>query len=1005
MKHFFQRFSLQQRFLVAPLLGLVVYGLVAAAFIYESKRQNAGLSDITNKSLAAFNQYSAVFAHLTEQHLALYELLYNAGHADEATLYDQTKLHLYKIQKAIEELEQTLQRESGNAGMQADFIALRNTIRKEALTRTHAYRDRVTAALRMATTFIDLAPQQLTLANERFTAMNVSLLAFLEMERDVINQEILVRVRNDETNSAVIAFAGVSITLLLIILSVLLARLLSRSIQTQINALTKLGEQAGARFTATGSNEVERMTHAIGAFRQALLELRESERRFSDLLQNVKLVSMMLDSEARITFCNEYLLRLTGRQRAEVIGKNWFEIFIPPDQLGQQADFAAFLTNSPEAWHIENEIITRTGERRLIRWNNSLLHSGSGEMIGTASIGEDITEQKRAELRIKRLNRVYAVLSGINMLIVRVSDRDQLFQETCRIAVEEGAFKMAWIGAIDPHTLDGTVVAWHGCEAHYINQVRLTARAGTPDSARPASCAVRQLQAVISNDIAADPSMVLREELLSKGHKSAGYFPLMVAGQPVAVLALFAGETGIFDDEEMRLLRELADDISFALNHLEKQERLNFLAYYDPLTRLANRTLFHERLQQGVLHAQEQGRKLALVLMDIERFKTINDTFGRQAGDALLKTVAGRMSEAVADASRLGRLDADHFAILVMDVQSGEELAHLIEHRSAEIFGPPFRIGDADLRLSAKFGIALFPADGPDADTLFRNAEAALKNTKTSGEQSLFYTRAMNARVAEKLTLENQLRQALEQGEFVLHYQPKINLVSGKLTGAEALIRWNNPRTGLVPPGHFIPILEETGLINEVGRWALRQTLADFLRWRAAGLAAVRIAVNVSPLQLRHRDFIAEIKAAIGIDPHAAAGLELEITESLIMENIKHSIEDLKTIRALGVTIAIDDFGTGFSSLSYLAKLPVDTLKIDRSFVIDMTAGPEGLALVSTIINLAHSLRLKVVAEGVETEEQSRLLRLLNCDEMQGYLFSKPVPGDIFESRFLARPA
>jgi len=262
----------------------------------------------------------------------------------------------------------------------------------------------------------------------------------------------------------------------------------------------------------------------------------------------------------------------------------------------------------------------------------------------------------------------------------------------------------------------------------------------------------------------------------------------------------------------------------------------------------------------------------------------------------------------------------------------------------------------------------------------------------------------MTEMVAGKLTLENQLRQALDKGEFVLHYQPKVNLASGKLTSAEALIRWNDPRTGLVLPGRFIPILEETGLIHEVGRWALRQAIEDYLRWRSAGLAAVRIAVNVSPLQLRHRGFIAEIRQAIGIDAHAAAGLELELTESLIMEDVKHSIASLQAIRAMGVSIAIDDFGTGFSSLSYLAKLPVDTLKIDRSFVIDMTGAPEGLALVSTIISLTHSLKLKVVAEGVETEEQSRLLRLLNCDEMQGFLFSKPVPGEIFETRYLAPP-
>jgi EAL domain-containing protein (putative c-di-GMP-specific phosphodiesterase class I) len=259
----------------------------------------------------------------------------------------------------------------------------------------------------------------------------------------------------------------------------------------------------------------------------------------------------------------------------------------------------------------------------------------------------------------------------------------------------------------------------------------------------------------------------------------------------------------------------------------------------------------------------------------------------------------------------------------------------------------------------------------------------------------------MTEMVAGKLTLENQLRQALDNEEFVLHYQPKVNLLSGKVTGAEALIRWNNPRIGLVPPGQFIPVLEGTGLINEVGRWALRKAVAEYLRWLAAGLAAVRIAVNVSPLQLRSRGFIAEIGQVVGIDKRAAAGLELEITESMIMEDVKHSVDSLQSIREMGISVAIDDFGTGFSSLAYLSRLPVDTLKIDRSFMADMTAGPDGLSLVSTMITLAHSLKLKVVAEGVETEEQARLLRLLRCDEMQGFLFSKPLPGDEFEARFL----
>jgi EAL domain-containing protein (putative c-di-GMP-specific phosphodiesterase class I) len=333
-----------------------------------------------------------------------------------------------------------------------------------------------------------------------------------------------------------------------------------------------------------------------------------------------------------------------------------------------------------------------------------------------------------------------------------------------------------------------------------------------------------------------------------------------------------------------------------------------------------------------------------------------------------------------------------------------EELSRILEKTIAAFLNHPFRLNDAVYRIAAKVGVVLFPDDGPDADTLFKNAEAAVKKAKVSGDRYLLYSQKMNETFAGSLGVENRLRQALDREEFVLHYQPKLDLASGKLTGAEALIRWNDPVTGLVPPARFIPILEETRLIHEVGRWALRKAIEDHQRWRRAGLPAVRIAVNVSPLQLRDRSFVAEIEQDISTTADAAAGLELEITESLIMEDVSHSIVSLLAIRAMGITIAIDDFGTGFSSLSYLAKLPVDTLKIDRSFVDDMLSAAGGLTLVSVIINLAHALKLNVVAEGVATDEQMRQLRLLHCDEVQGFLFGKPVPVEIFEKRYLTGP-
>jgi diguanylate cyclase (GGDEF)-like protein len=664
------------------------------------------------------------------------------------------------------------------------------------------------------------------------------------------------------------------------------------------------------------------------------------------------------------------------------------------------------LENSPAAWHHENDILTRSGERRLIRWNNSVLRSSSGAVMGVASIGEDVTVQKRAEMGVKRLTRVYAVLSQINALIVRVRDRTELFRETCRIAVEAGAFQMAWIGGIDSKTLDGKVLAWHGGEEGYIDKIKLTAREGTPDSERPACRALRHLQPVICNDIATDSSMSeVREELLKRGHRSVGCFPLTVAGRTEVVIALFAGEANAFDQEEVRLLLELADNISFAVDHIEKQERLNYLAYYDELTGLANRSLFLERVAQYIRSTPAASGKLAVTLIDLERFKNINHSLGRPTGDVLLQRVAKWLIENFGDASLLARVDSDHFAIVFPAVRHEAELARHLERTLEFLLQHPFQVNGDAFHVGAKIGVAMFPDDGADADALLKNAEAALKKAKMSGERYLFYAQRMTDTVVGRFTLEFHLREALDKGEFVLHYQPKVNLLSGKLTGAEALLRWNDPRTGLVPPTKFIPLLEQTGLIYAVGRWVLQSAIDDYLRWRAAGLEVMRIAVNVSPLQLRNRGFIAELKQAVSINDYAAAGLELEITEGVIMEDIGHSIASLRAIRSMGVSVAIDDFGTGFSSLSYLSKLPADTLKIDRSFVNDMMAGTAGRALVSTIIGLAHALELKVVAEGVETEEQANLLRLLNCDEMQGYLCSKPLPCGIFETRYLRRPS
>lgn len=480
-------------------------------------------------------------------------------------------------------------------------------------------------------------------------------------------------------------------------------------------------------------------------------------------------------------------------------------------------------------------------------------------------------------------------------------------------------------------------------------------------------------------------------------------------GEDIAVDAMRAGANDyVMKNNLARLLPAMQREIHEAKTradsraaNIAQQKQLDYMAYYDSITGLATRALFLERVTGYLLEAANHEHGLAVCLIDLERFKNINDSVGWSVGDVLLRQVAEWLTDSAGDNKHLARVGANHFALVMPAVKQDGDVIRLFDEKRRAFLGHAFPLNDAMFHISFKAGLAVFPQDGIDAVTLFKHAEVALKSAKATSEPYMLYLQSMSDAASGKLSLENKLRQALDNHEFVLHYQPKVNLATGKLTSAEALIRWNDPVRGLVLPGEFISILEETGLIHDVGRWALGQAVDDYLRWQRLGLSTVRIAVNVSAMQLRQRNFVGEIQKVTDKDPLAAGGLELEITESLIMEDVKHSIASLQAIRALGVAIAIDDFGTGYSSLSYLSKLPLDALKIDRSFVNDMTSGHAGELLVSTIIALAHSLNLKVVAEGVETEEQARMLRSLGCDEMQGHLFCKPVSVEIFEARFL----
>jgi diguanylate cyclase (GGDEF)-like protein/PAS domain S-box-containing protein len=730
----------------------------------------------------------------------------------------------------------------------------------------------------------------------------------------------------------------------------------------------------------------------------------EALRRFAGAMDAVADAIYLVDRDSmRLIHVNDAGCRLQNQTREELLAlEPWGVISTTREEL--MSTYDAIIAGGIDPEPVE---ILRRRDDGSQYWVELRRHAQRTAGRWTiVTMVRDITSRKEADHRIVQLNRVHAMLTGINSLIVRARDRDELFRNACRIAVEAGGFVMTWIGMVEPGSQKVIPVASVGADQQLLTfikdrfSLKSEATLGNTMSAR----AVRKKKAEVSNDLSLRPKSLLHSRHLRAGINSIAVLPLIVDGEAVGVFALYAVEKDFFHEGELKLLTDLTRDIAFAISHIEKQEKLDYLAYYDVLTGLANRRLFIERAAQYMRSAASAGHKLALFLIDLERFKNINDSLGQPAGDALLKQVADWLSRNMGDAHLLARVGSDHFAVVLPNVKQQVDVSQVLDKMLESFLDHQFRLNDAVFRISAKVGVALFPDDGTDADALFKNAEAALKKAKLGGDRYLCFTQKMTATVAGRLSLENQLRQALNRGEFVLHYQPKVNLASGKLTSAEALLRWNDPRTGLVPPGQFIPILEETGLIHDVGSWAMHKAVEDHLRWRMQGLAAVRVAVNVSPLQLRSQGFVSDVRLAIGVDAQAPAGLELEVTESVIMEDVKHNIASLQAVRQMGVTIAIDDFGTGFSSLSYLSRLPVNTLKIDRSFVVEMTVGPEGLALVSTIINLAHALKLKVVAEGVETKEQSRLLRLLGCDEMQGYLFSKPMPVGLFESRYLSLP-
>jgi len=507
-------------------------------------------------------------------------------------------------------------------------------------------------------------------------------------------------------------------------------------------------------------------------------------------------------------------------------------------------------------------------------------------------------------------------------------------------------------------------------------------------------------------------------ELIPKLHSiSPGTVVVMISGHQDIETAIEAMRVGAFDYITKPIdIRHVDAAVQRALGHrnliLEKEQyreqleqlleertaEVDYLAYYDTVTQLPNRALFEDRLAQAIVMAKSSGQTLAVLFISLDQFKKVNDTLGHGPGDILLREFAERLKSCIAQTDTVARFGNDEFALLRTQIEGADDVIETIGSLLQVLkFG--FELDGQELFATASVGISLFPVDGEEGHTLLKNAGAALYKAKRSGGANYqFYTADIHDRASRRLSLETTLRRAIQNHEFLLHYQPKVSVDSLEITGVEALIRWHHPQLGLVSPAEFIPLAEDTGLIISIGEWVLKEACLQNKRWQTQGFAPIRTAVNISARQLHDQGFADTVIRILKETNLAPQYLELELTESSIMQNAELAANVLSRLKSMGIYCSIDDFGTGYSSLASLKRLPINALKIDKSFVSEAPSEPDDAALVMAIVTLAHNLRLKVIAEGVETEEQLRLLHLLRCDEIQGFLFSKPLPADAFVS-------
>jgi len=705
--------------------------------------------------------------------------------------------------------------------------------------------------------------------------------------------------------------------------------------------------------------------------------LAESEARFRGLTALSADWYWEQDEEFRLTFMSRPLGEKTGLDPSAYLGlRRWEQPALNLSAADWDRHRAQLERNEPFR-DFEMQRPAPDGGTRWLSISGEPVFDTDGRFKGYRGVGRDITERKRAEESRAAQARYQTKIAQFGEVALASRGAEELIEQAVR-SVLEG--------------LGGGVVTY-------------LERAGTE----------RQVVMRWVDGLAgAAPSSVFGYEpgealgqVLDGGSARIAELPYAWAGRREAVLAPVAQEQAArgvlcalpeahlsLGAEETRFLAAAASVLSAGLKRIESERRLAFLAQFDALTGLPNRALLADRFSQMLVQARRRGAQLGALFVDLDEFKLVNDSLGHGAGDELLKEIARRLQATVRSGDTVARIVGDEFAIVLADLARPEDAA-VVAQKLIEALVAPVDVRGHEVFVTASIGIALFPTDGNDAEALLAAADAAMYRAKQAGRNSFqFYTPEINRRTKARAVLGRELRRALERDEFRLVYQPKFDLKSERPSGAEALLRWQHPSRGVVLPAEFIAILEESGLIAQVGEWVLRQACADIRAWQARGVRALPIAVNLSARQFRQLDLAARIRSIVdeaGVGPEL---IELEITESQLMQDPDHAIRAMRSLAAAGMRIAIDDFGTGYSSLAYLTRFPVSALKIDRSFVAGILQQGGDATIVRTIIEMAHTLGLAVIAEGVESEGQKHFLRGLGCEQAQGYLFGRPVDAD-----------